>query len=489
MDVALDATVPRVAPDELEQGQGISQRRCLSRGAYTWATLGVIAGPLSRPRCCDSRMRAREGVQYGYVCTGQVFVFLHISDDPSVVYYSVCIPKIDVMDDDETRLHRTAVARVFAFILQALRSRPPPESWHDKADRLGTWAVEYEQILQSSPEEERKDKKPRVSLYKPRRWKGFERSPIRTRSKSTCQRPDDGDNHTDDEDPPSPSPHPRSGKSAADPVVNMNRGDRGGKRQEQSSTTKQNIQTRPFCTQSCLKGLAYGGPMDDSCPNREHHGQEHIERRTFLRLVRDQLARDRGRDADCMSMNLAGARGALFKVRLSSHGYTLVAKGMESVDLRLLQHENAMYDRLVDIQGIHIPVCLGNIELVRPCHYDGGVNIHFMFLGWAGRPLFECINRLDEVTVIDGVTRIFKALHNLGALHRDAELRNILCDENGKLMAVDLERAEYRGRQPLGQVSPNRKKKRKVSKPGRDEFAQELTHIVERCRRSLYGIV
>ena len=70
-----------------------------------------------------------KGIQYGYVCTGQVFVFLHISDDPSVVYYSVCIPKLDVMDDDETRLHRTAVAQVFAFILQALRSRPPPESW------------------------------------------------------------------------------------------------------------------------------------------------------------------------------------------------------------------------------------------------------------------------------------------------------------------------------------------------------------------------
>lgn len=34
-----------------------------------------------------------KGIQYGYVCTGEVFVFLHISDDPSAVYSSICIPK------------------------------------------------------------------------------------------------------------------------------------------------------------------------------------------------------------------------------------------------------------------------------------------------------------------------------------------------------------------------------------------------------------
>ncbi|KAF9775860.1 hypothetical protein IL306_006020 [Fusarium sp. DS 682] len=142
-----------------------------------------------------------KGIQYGYVCTGQAFVFLHISDDPSTVYYSVCIPKLDVMDEEETRLHRTAVAQVFAFILQALRSQPPPESWYDEANRLGTWAVEYEDILYSTPAEDRrgKGKKARVSLYKPQRWKGFERSPIRTRSKVSCQDRDFDKAHTDDE--------------------------------------------------------------------------------------------------------------------------------------------------------------------------------------------------------------------------------------------------------------------------------------------------
>jgi hypothetical protein len=54
------------------------------------------------------------------------FVFLHIPDDPATVYFSVCVPNLDVLDDDETR--------------------PPPESWHDKAEKLDTWAVEYDDM-------------------------------------------------------------------------------------------------------------------------------------------------------------------------------------------------------------------------------------------------------------------------------------------------------------------------------------------------------
>jgi hypothetical protein len=79
-----------------------------------------------------------KGIQYGYVCTGQVFVFLHIPDDPATVYYYVCVPNLDVLDDDENRLHRTAVVQVFSFIVQALRSAPPPLSWYDAAAGLDT---------------------------------------------------------------------------------------------------------------------------------------------------------------------------------------------------------------------------------------------------------------------------------------------------------------------------------------------------------------
>jgi len=41
------------------------------------------------------------------------------------------VPNLDVLDDDDNRLHRTAVAQVFAFVLQAVRTAPPPASRTD----------------------------------------------------------------------------------------------------------------------------------------------------------------------------------------------------------------------------------------------------------------------------------------------------------------------------------------------------------------------
>ncbi|KAK3363857.1 hypothetical protein B0T25DRAFT_444047, partial [Lasiosphaeria hispida] len=52
---------------------------------------------------------------YGYVYTGQTFIFLHIPDDPTTIYYHVCMPNLDV--EDENRLHHTAVAQVIAFVV------------------------------------------------------------------------------------------------------------------------------------------------------------------------------------------------------------------------------------------------------------------------------------------------------------------------------------------------------------------------------------
>ncbi|QLI71488.1 uncharacterized protein G6M90_00g069460 [Metarhizium brunneum] len=101
-----------------------------------------------------------KGIQFGYICTGQALVLLHIPNDPSTVYFSVCVPNQDVMDDDETSLRCTAVAQVFAFILQALHARPPPQMWHDAAETLGIWTVEYDDILRDIPPSERKRKEP-----------------------------------------------------------------------------------------------------------------------------------------------------------------------------------------------------------------------------------------------------------------------------------------------------------------------------------------
>ncbi|KAL2108990.1 hypothetical protein VUR80DRAFT_3119 [Thermomyces stellatus] len=421
-----------------------------------------------------------KGIQYGYVCTGECFVFLHIPDDPSVVYYSVYVPNRDVMDDDETRLHRTAVAQVFAFTLQALRASPPPQSWHDQAERLETWAVEYDDILRNIPATERK-KVPRDSPYKPQRWKGFTRSPIRLRPR--CRPRDVNAQPKDlDEDPPSPTPNAsRTGKSTVALAGTTADARQQGRRGRQGQATKPDIQSRPFCTHQCLLGLAYGGPMDGSCPNLKQHGRGHLNRQDFLRLIRDQLAKDRGHDADCVPLNLSGSRGSLFKVRLSSHGYTLVAKGMERLDHRHLQHENDIYNKLRTLQGRGVPVSLGIIDLILPYYYNSGVYEYFIFFSWAGWPLSQC----DKVKAgaVNAVTAILKRIHDLGVLHCDAEPRNILYDGNN-FMVIDFERAKFCARQPLRSIGTNEQNQTRKRRPKqKDEFARELESAVEKVSR------
>lgn len=406
-----------------------------------------------------------KGLQYGYVCTGQAYVFLHIPDDPSVVLFAVCVPIVDVMENDDTRLHRTAVAQVFAFLLQAIRAEPPPEAWHDEAEKLGLWEVEYDDILAKIPLADRKHNDPLTATYRPQRWEGFKRSPLRTSSLSGCRQSDLGTELPADEDslPPfSNASHAGRNAAAAEKSGTGKTVDKEPVQRGRDEATKPHIGSRPFCSQQCLLGLALGKDIDRSCPNVGYHGQKHIDRLEFLHLIREQLAVDRGRDADCLPLHRCGSRGSLFKLRLSSHGYTLVAKGMEGLDLAHLQHENEIYDRLLEIQSIYVPVCLGSIDLILPYYHDCGVYKHFLFLGWAGRPIFDYKSRISNLNMTDAITRIFKAIHRLRVLHRDAELRNILYDEHSDtLMVVDFERSVYWKRQAQASISPKDRQARK----------------------------
>ncbi|EEH21951.2 hypothetical protein PABG_04162 [Paracoccidioides brasiliensis Pb03] len=373
-----------------------------------------------------------KGIQYGYVCTGEVFIFLHIPDDPTVVYYSVSVPNIDFQEDDENRFHRSAVAQVFAFILHALLKEPPPQSWHDKTLTLDIWKVEYLNILRNIPQ---------------------------TSSAASA------------------------GNTKEYSKSKRGQGKEGG---QKTQRPLQSIADRSFCTQQCLLGLAYGGAMDAECPNSDDHGMEHISRTDFLHLVRSQLARDRGPEADCRPLYLSGSRGALFKVRLSSHGYTLVAKGVERCDRGLLQRENKLYNRLRTIQGSHIPVCLGLTDLDLPYYYDSGIYVSILLLGWAGQPLLECIDQDNKDRLQNKVAMAFTALHRLHVLHHDAELRNNVYDKlKDRLMIVDFERAEFRGRQPLQSAdlnSSSRKRKHigtKIEGHGINNFERELQSVIK----------
>ncbi|CAK7274070.1 hypothetical protein SEPCBS119000_005980 [Sporothrix epigloea] len=152
------------------------------------------------------------GIQYGYISTGETYVFLHIPDDPTIVYFYKSVPSVDVRNNDELRLRKTAVARVFAFVLKSLLVEPPPQSWHDAAAELTTWPEEYDSELERTPELRRKVKEPHDPLYEPspkgKRRHEFTRSPVRTRSsyKKSAIEPEEEEDGNNEADPPSPSP-------------------------------------------------------------------------------------------------------------------------------------------------------------------------------------------------------------------------------------------------------------------------------------------
>jgi hypothetical protein len=101
-----------------------------------------------------------KGPKYGFVRTGRAYISLRIPDDKaSDVYYSFCVPNADVEAEEvDDKLHRTAVAQVFALILNVLAAEPVNQAWYDAAEELDIWAVEYMDILQKIPESVRKEK-------------------------------------------------------------------------------------------------------------------------------------------------------------------------------------------------------------------------------------------------------------------------------------------------------------------------------------------
>ncbi|KAH8746927.1 hypothetical protein F5883DRAFT_252608 [Diaporthe sp. PMI_573] len=148
-----------------------------------------------------------------------------------------------------------------------------------------------------------------------------------------------------------------------------------------------------------------------------------------------------------------------------------------------------MYKQIRSVQGKHVPVCLGLVDLVLPYYYDGGKFMQFLFFSWAGRSMSGCIDKIDRKLAIQAEADAFAELHNL-RVHGDAEPRNILYDVvNRSFMVTVLERSEFRERRPLGAISLNgcgRKRKRKGrKKQGGDLFTKELRCVLASASRCL----
>ncbi|KAJ6038412.1 uncharacterized protein N7446_005212 [Penicillium canescens] len=390
------------------------------------------------------------GVQYGYICTGEAFIFLHIpKDDPTVVQYFLCIPNQDVQADDEWRLHRTAIGQVLAFTLQALAAEAPSQEWHDAAhDKLKTWEVEYLDVLRKIPETLRKD--PQASNYRPSHWK-LEPKAHNTRSRARCQPGMSTPKHSSTEDSGSDEEsHSPSIAAAARSRSSRGQGNnrqstkesestRAGRNSEQTSR-KDGKSTRPYCTIACIRGMVNRDPLDKKCPNWElHGGQRHsMGPQEFTRRLHRQLARNRNHGFE--QLHVCGRTGYLIKATLLLHGYTVIIKATTADKQHLIQAEAGNYRHLRSLQGKQIPVCLGTFTPRVSYWYHGELMAQMMILSWSGTRLQHVINDENSRFFHQERDKALTVLRSHGVVHSDNEWRNMLWDDlGGRLVVIDLE--------------------------------------------------
>ena len=118
----------------------------------------------------------------------------------------------------------------------------------------------------------------------------------------------------------------------------------------------------------------------------QYHGRSHhqINQPTFLSLIRQQLSEDM--DTNCEPISRPEACDVLFRIRLRLYGYTVAAKATPIDFVQRLKWEAAIYGYLRPIQGTHVPVHLGNVDLQAPYFYEGIAElVHMMFLSFGGK--------------------------------------------------------------------------------------------------------
>ncbi|KAG5987033.1 hypothetical protein E4U52_007966 [Claviceps spartinae] len=407
-----------------------------------------------------------KGLRYGYIDTGEAKIFLHIGSDPSRVEYHLSCPKSGVHGDDK-KMHLT-------------------QEWEIAASQLPIWKMKLKHV-------EIREKIPRIA-EKTGEEAGSHSLGVKT---VPCDRTSI---HT--------QPASRSTHHPADEQEASGSGSKTGKELPQNGgmdkrpDSRQDVFEESYCTHECVRVLAFGGPLDENCPNVKDHGSKHINRQEFLRLMGEQLQSKEAHD-HCKPINASGHIGHLFKVRLLPHGYTLVAKAVRPLDWRPLIHEEKMYNHLGDLQGRFIPVCPGHVELnglfhCKEYHTSFGCFGHFLFLSYAGKPVLKALSKFDD-SVVSQVLATLAQLHHRRVMHRDAAPRNMLYDDRtGRYMVVDLEMSKPIDEEVLEAMNGCRKKrkiKREV-KTANNNFAAESKYLLAKlsssartCRRRFEHVV
>ncbi|CCE32309.1 uncharacterized protein CPUR_06169 [Claviceps purpurea 20.1] len=210
-------------------------------------------------------------------------------------------------------------------------------------------------------------------------------------------------------------------------------------------------------------GLVQGDFLDSMCPNvtlhcqgkadeagyRKRHPVNHSE---WLSLLWAQFKHSI--DEGIVFLGIFGAKGWCFKITLFAYGYTFVGKDAVPANVKSLQHESNIYKQLEPIQGSHVPVFLGAIDLRKMNkHYwvDFRVHVvHFMFLSWGGHHVEqdEMVKlEIPRSRLIEEAEQAMDSVHEKGVIHQDVRWENVLFNPETKgVMVIDFERSDLVGK-------------------------------------------
>lgn len=212
----------------------------------------------------------------------------------------------------------------------------------------------------------------------------------------------------------------------------------------------------PYCTSRCVFGVVRGGSPDLGCPNRVSHPVQHPPTSVFRELLRRQLVE--GPSCHVLWIGWSGSTATIFKIRLASLGYVLIAKASSNRAALRTERRNYRKHLIPAQESGAVPPCLGLLDLPEPWQDPDVYSDHLghdltccLLLGWipgqhpqdalsssvasSGHNLTLSPSQKEQkqrarAALRASVRDAFHSIHSLGLLHGDAALRNLLVESS-----------------------------------------------------------
>ncbi|EFX01415.1 hypothetical protein CMQ_6357 [Grosmannia clavigera kw1407] len=401
---------------------------------------------VARVICQAYHYMIASGLEFGYVASGDGFIFLRVlEDDPQTLYYFWSVFPVSSVpeqithqgNDDAGNLavifrkpHQTALVYLASLCMLAVKSVIRPMSWIDAREKdLKRWPAPYDEVVPISTmallppalDPPNKDKDSGEDNGRAGSGGKGSRGESTKRPRSSYLSESSHSTHTSD-----------STKTASTPFTIE-------------------LPTLPYCTQACLHGLCIGAPLDSRCPNVALHRAARPQQSQQLqqeghpltaaevrgRIVA-QLAQNMDKDCECLEKwGFFGAYGVLFKLAVIGYGYTFVAKGVQAPHRHVLEGEADVYTAMAAYQGRLLPVFLGLVDLERPLPLHSLARVpHLMLLSYAGPPLPHDMDWEPEAN------RTTAELRAAGLCNEDVRPANLAWNkEAGRMMQLDFDQA------------------------------------------------